>query len=73
MKLPLTDALVRTTPAPTKAQRVIELRDASCRGLVVRITHTDVRTFDFRYRAEGRDERVVIGRYGDITLKDARH
>jgi integrase len=69
MKIDLTDAFIRNAPAPA---RTLEIFDAACRGLTLRITKSGVRSFYFRYRVEGRSERLLLGRYGDIALKDAR-
>jgi integrase len=65
----LTDAKIRTQPPPAGC---IELADG--RGLVMRITANGVRSFGFRFRDRiaGRDERVHLGRYPDLSLRDAR-
>jgi integrase len=72
MKLSLTDQFVRSAEAPSKEKRQVEIRDASCLGLVLRVTYKGTRFFDFRYRASNKDERIVLGRYPDVGLKEAR-
>jgi integrase len=68
---PLTDAYVKA--AKTTAGRV-EIRDAGCRGLVLRVTKPGVKSWSFRYRAPGGGavSRATIGRYPDVGLGAAR-
>jgi integrase len=69
---PLTDAAIRAVQPPVSGR--IELVDPGCRGLELRVTASGARSFSFRYRPRGsaRIERVTIGRYPDIGLRDAR-
>jgi integrase len=73
MSKPLTDARIRTIAPPADGRR-IEIPDGSCRGLVLRITANGVRSFGFRFRdrTTRRSERVLIGHYPDVTLRQAR-
>jgi integrase len=41
-------------------------------GLLLDITPGGVRTWIFRYRLNGKREKVVIGRYPEVSLKEAR-
>jgi hypothetical protein len=72
MSRALTDATVRNVQAPSKGR--IEIRDPSCRGLELRVTSTGAKTFAFRFRDRNskRVERITIGRYPDVMLRDAR-
>ena len=72
MRQKLTDALIRTVPAP-RAGRV-ELVDDRAIGLVFRVTSRGVRTWCFRFRdpATGRSSRFTIGPYPAVSLADAR-
>jgi integrase len=72
MKIAFTDALIRGLKAPVSGRT--ELADSSCRGLCLRVTTTGVKTFAFRYRdrASQRVERVTVGPYPDVSLRDAR-
>ena len=70
MSKALTDALIRNVPPPKTGR--LELADSSCRGLWLRITSNGAKTFAFRFRADGRTERLTLGAYPDVTLRDAR-
>jgi integrase len=71
MKKQLTDGYLRTLKAP-KAGR-IEIMDAACRGLCLRVTENDIRTWSFRFtNGQGRVKRALIGPYPNITLAKAR-
>jgi len=52
--------------------RVIERRDADCRGLVLRIMPSGSKSFWYVYKAEGRSQRVRIGDHPDTSLTKAR-
>jgi len=67
-----TDALIRGLRSPAKGR--LELADAACRGLWLRVTATGTKTFAFRYRVRGvrRVERSTLGKYPDVSLRDAR-
>lgn len=41
-------------------------------GLVIEVKPTGKRTWMYRYRLNGKAEKLVIGQYPEITLKDAR-
>ncbi len=68
----LTDAMIRNVPPPATGR--IEIADPACRGLELRVTAAGARSFAFRYRdkATKRIERVTLGRYPDLVLRDAR-
>ncbi len=68
----LTDAHIRSLKPPISGR--IELPDPSCRGLELRVTIAGTKTFSFRARPPGggRPERVTLGLYPDISLRDAR-
>jgi integrase len=72
MPRPLTDALIRGLRPPAKGR--LELADAACRGLWLRVTAIGSKSFAFRYRAQGvrRVERLTLGKYPDVSLRDAR-
>lgn len=64
----LTDARVKALKAvPGK-----RYSKADGAGLLLDVTPGGVRTWVFRYRLNGRREKVIIGRYPDVTLKEAR-
>ncbi|WP_144276441.1 Arm DNA-binding domain-containing protein, partial [Cronobacter sakazakii] len=47
-----------------------ELTDAD--GLGIRITPKGVISFQYRYRFNGKQHRLGIGRYPEVSLRDAR-
>jgi len=47
-------------------------KDASANGLFLDITTTGVKSWWYRYSLNGKQERLVLGRYPDLSLKDAR-
>ena len=70
-RAPLTDAgLRKVKPSP---RGLTESADGGCRGLVFRLTPNGVASFGFRYRdrVTGRDERLTLGRYPGLSLRDA--
>jgi integrase len=68
---PLTDALLRAIKPSTGR---VEMADAACRGLSLRVTAAGAKSFAFRYRPHGskRLERVTLGAYPDVSLRHAR-
>jgi integrase len=71
MKRTLTDAFIRTLRAPSTGR--LEINDTACRGLALRVTTNEVRTWNFRFtNAAGAVSRMTIGRYPIISLADAR-
>jgi integrase len=71
MKKALTDAFIRTLRAPTDGR--LEINDAACRGLSLRVTPNDARSWSFRFsNAAGAVQRMSIGGYPTIGLADAR-
>ncbi|WP_171265237.1 tyrosine-type recombinase/integrase [Acinetobacter sp. ANC 3813] len=47
-------------------------KDVAANGLFLDITTTGVKSWWYRYSLNGKQERLVIGRYPDMSLKDAR-
>ncbi|MCH4248633.1 MAG: tyrosine-type recombinase/integrase [Acinetobacter populi] len=47
-------------------------KDAMANGLFLDITTTGVKSWQYRYTLNGKQERLVLGRYPDLSLKDAR-
>lgn len=66
----LTKKLIDATPAPPKQQQVF-LRDDSLRGFGLKVTH-GAKTFFVEKNIHGRSRRFCLGRYGDLTLEQAR-
>jgi Arm domain-containing DNA-binding protein len=67
----LTKRAVDALQKPSKGQTF--LWDRELPGFGVRIIPSGLRTFILQYRnAEGRSRRIVIGRYGVLTVEKAR-
>lgn len=68
----LTEVQVRAAKTlPGVAQ--VDLWDTSVRGLSLRVTANGVKTFSLKYRnARGKEKRIRLGRYPDMSLADAR-
>jgi len=62
---------VDALPAPTKSVRAY-YHDTREAGLSISITPVGTKTFFLRKKIEGRDERIVLDRYPDLTLENAR-
>jgi integrase len=71
--LPLTDTMIRAAKADRNKR--LEITDAKCQGLELRVTGTGAKSFAFQYRSRRGDNKVVrltIGSYPDVTLANAR-
>jgi integrase len=70
--LPLTDTLVKA--AKSNGGKRLQITDANCQGLELRISNTGTKAFAFKYRSK-RDSKVVrltLGSYPDLSLGKAR-
>ena len=56
---------------PVPGQRT-EYRDTDCPGLILRVTEKGAKSFSFGYRFGTKYKRQTIGKYPDISLKNAR-
>ncbi len=72
MRRALTDILVRSATAPAVGR--IEITDDRCEGLALRITAAGVKSWCFRFRdpRSGKDARLTLGHYPDVSLSQAR-
>ncbi|NQY63178.1 MAG: DUF4102 domain-containing protein [Alteromonadaceae bacterium] len=64
----LTDSKLRNIKVPYNGKP--ELADRE--GFTVRITHKAIISFNYRFRWQGNQQRIKLGRYSDISLNDAR-
>ena len=48
------------------------VKDKLNNGLSIEILESGVKSWHYRYSLAGKQERLVIGRYPDLSLKDAR-
>jgi integrase len=70
--LALTDTLIKS--AKVRGNKRLQITDARCQGLELRVTSTGAKSFAFQYRSK-RDSKVVrltLGSYPDLSLADAR-
>jgi integrase len=71
MKKALTEIYLQKLRAPSEGR--LEVIDAQCRGLSIRVTPNDVRSWSYRYTGpHGKPARMAIGNYPAIGLADAR-
>jgi integrase len=68
----LTDVRIRGLKSPLAGRA--EITDPACRGLCLRVTPAGTKTFGFRARPPGGGdvERLTLGTYPDLSLRDAR-
>jgi integrase len=70
---PLTDTMIRAAKADRNKR--LEITDAKCQGLELRVTGTGAKSFAFQYRSRRGDNKVVrltLGSYPDLSLATAR-
>lgn len=68
----LTDTMVKSAHADAGTR--LQVSDAKCQGLELRVTERGAKSFAFQYRSK-RDSKVVrltLGSYPDLSLADAR-
>ena len=72
MAMAFTDTMIRSAEAPAGGR--LEITDARCPGLVLRVTDKGVKTFAFKYwsTAQRKAVRLTLGKYPDLTLAGAR-
>jgi len=71
--LPLTDTIIRAAKADLGKR--LEITDARCQGLELRVTDKGAKSFAFQYRSRRGDNKVVrltLGAYPDLSLAKAR-
>jgi integrase len=69
-KVPLTATEVARLKPSTEGR--LSVRDPGCRGLVLRITATGVRTWSLSVKVDGRQRRFTVGDAATMTLAEAR-
>lgn len=67
----LTKTSVEKLPLPATGQRIV--RDNELRGFAVRITPGGTKAFVLEKRINGRVRRIPIGRFGELTVAQARN
>lgn len=66
----LTKTVVDKIAPPARGQTFI--RDVDLKGFALRITASGVRSFIVEKRVHGRVRRITLGRYGELTVEQAR-
>jgi len=68
----LTDTMVRSAQADAGTR--LQIGDARCQGLELRVTERGAKSFAFQYRSkrDGKVVRLTLGTYPDLGLADAR-
>jgi integrase len=68
----LTDTMVKSAYA--EGGRRLQVSDARCQGLELRVTEAGSKSFSFQYRSrrDGKVVRLTLGSYPDLSLADAR-
>ena len=65
--MPLTDTKIRNTKPTSKPQRLFDER-----GLYLEVAPAGGKWWRFKYRFQGREKRLSLGVYPDVSLRDAR-
>lgn len=66
----LTDSWIKAVESNGRRQ---EYYDTKATGLILRVTKTGHKSFAFRYWYDDQSKQITIGKYGDVTLTEARH
>lgn len=70
-RIAFTKAAIEKLPVPGKG-KVAYWHDAKNPGLVVSVTANGVRTFRLYRKVSGKPERILIGRFPDLSIEEAR-
>jgi integrase len=66
--MPITDSKLRNIKSPYSGKPELADRD----GLSARVSPKGVISFNYRFRWQGKQQRIKVGRYPDTTLSEAR-
>jgi integrase len=67
MLVPLTDRQIKAAKPKDKDHKLPDER-----GLYLLITKAGTKSFRFKYRFQGKEKKLVIGKYPDVSLSEAR-
>lgn len=70
-KFNFTKRSIESLPTPEKGKRIYYY-DTKVRGLGIGITDRGTQTFIVYRKIEGRPERIILGRYPDLSIENAR-
>lgn len=65
--MPLTDTAIRNVKPSSKPIRLFDER-----GLCLEVAPAGGKWWRFKYHYEGKEKRISLGTYSDVSLKDAR-
>ena len=68
-RINFTDTWVKSVETPDVRT---EYYDDTVTGLILRVTKTGYKSFAFRYWYDGQSKQITLGKYGDLSLSDAR-
>ncbi len=69
-KIKFTNSYIKAIKKPVASRSYFQ--DLKEKGLSLYITQNDVRTFYFRKRINGKDEKIIIGNFPDLSVENAR-
>jgi integrase len=72
-KLTFTERRIKSLPLPSAGAKQIYYRDAQTRGFAVAVYPTGAKTFILYRKVQGRPERILIGRWPDLPVEEARN
>jgi integrase len=70
--LTFTEKRIENLPMPLVGSKEVYYRDAKTRGFAVAVYPTGARTFVLYRKIQGRPERVIIGKWPDLPVEQAR-
>lgn len=74
--MPKTNGLIFSTDREIQnfkpQEKRYSVKDKLNNGLFIEVKESGVKSWHYRYTFNGKQERLVIGRYPDLSLKDAR-
>jgi integrase len=70
--LTFTEKRVESLPLPSAGAKQVYYRDAKTRGFTVAVYPTGAKTFILYRKVQGKPERILIGRWPDLPVEQAR-
>ena len=71
-ELTFTEKRIKGLPLPPAGAKQVYYRDAQTRGFAVAVYPTGAKTFILYRKVQGRPERILIGRWPDLPVEEAR-
>lgn len=70
--LTFTEKRIESLPLPSAGAKQVYYRDAKTRGFAVAVYPTGAKTFILYRKVQGKPERILIGRWPDLPVEEAR-